>query len=1134
MTALFQTVLDMSLTASVVIAAVLLVRLLLRRAPKKISYALWTAAGFRLLCPVSFRSVFSLFRIVPKEVTSLAPVTSPSPAAPAVPVSPVVPPVTEFSVPVTQAASDSVRAAQEAVREAVLSSSASLGEDLVLPAAESVGITASASVPAAEPAADLWEAFLRIGSVLWICGAALLVLWAIVSFVRLARRMRTATLLEEGVYQAEGIRSPFLMGLFRPRIYVPYGLEPDTLGYVLCHERIHLRRGDNLWKALGFLALTVHWFNPLVWLAFRLMTRDMEMSCDERVLTENAHVSRAYSMSLLSFATGRRFPAPTPLAFGEGDVKRRIRNVLRWKKPRLRVTVLSALVCLAVVAACSANPKEETFEADMGLDGGPASASEVTAKDAADPSEPPSGYEYEYQGKKTVEDADPEACALAEKRRKTLESLAGQLTEEFSADTLFANGRLSAAGTLQVRLGELGSLYSDLAGTSAGDCYAEGVGAYGGVSAKAVAGSSRIEWTFGRTCRVVLNTPPIWKTCVRAATSHEDDTLTLSFYGPSWNPMGFWHSEEIRLFTLLLVPAESADDEPTVEDAEWLATLETAQNGIYKLYVRADNTPPAGDYADRAEEWSLLRDEILGILSTIRTSYRNVTITARNEKIFSPSDAALANILAVRKRNDLAMLDKFDRWAADLEEAAERIFADPSLAALEWQDPPFDELLSRNGYGFWPYEFRTPDADAVPEESVAAARESLSALAGETAEDDMALAAEEVWKTVPTADPVREIEQNAVWPTRNFTVDYEQGWAMLGGYGSVYLFGMVFGTPENEPVRAMLDGTVLISDRHEAYGNYVLVDHGGGLTSLYGNLSSDRMAAAGTALKQGDTVGAAARGESLYGLPIGTDSGRGRLFFEVRLNGQVLNPRAVLDDNASDRLGGAEDRFTDGLAQTQPENGDDDFETLLTEIDRTESRIRQLEERVRSFGEIVEELENGIVPFEGMSREEAEESAASYRGLLTEMEEKTAEAKRLYVELNAFRESAERGELTKQQRALALHQSKTAAQYAEETLDSYASAVQLAEGMLSAMRVERIRQLEAEEVRQWMEEQSFVHALMQAQAEINRLRAENEEQRRLEEEQEVQRRIEEAREREEQDCWAWEWTWELEEQERWA
>ena len=184
--------------------------------------------------------------------------------------------------------------------------------------------------------------------------------------------------------------------------------------------------------------------------------------------------------------------------------------------------------------------------------------------------------------------------------------------------------------------------------------------------------------------------------------------------------------------------------------------------------------------------------------------------------------------------------------------------------------------------------------------------------------------------------------------------------------------------------------------------------------------------------------------------------------------------------------------------------------------------------RFKGMSETMAELLLPDAMANGMSREEAEESAASYRGLLNEMEEKTAEAKRLYVELNAFRESAERGELTKQQRALALHQSKTAARYAEETLDSYASAVQSAEGMLSAMRVERIRQLEAEEVRQWMEEQSFVHVLMQAQAEINRLRAEQEEQRRLEEEQEEQRRIEEEREREEQECWAWEWTCERE------
>ena len=955
MTALFQTVLEMSLTASVVIAAVLLVRLLLRRAPKKVSYALWSAVGFRLLCPVSFRSVFSLFRILPKGVTELAPdpvsvqpgtgtaqaALPPLPAAPAGG-------IPELAVP-------SDPAAAQAVREAVLDplsgriqaglpELARGAEELALPPAESVG---SALTPSA-PAVDLWDAFLRIGSVLWIAGVLLILVWALVSYVRLARRMRTAELLEHGVYSVEGIRSPFLMGFVRPKIYVPRGLEPDTLGYVLCHERIHLRRGDPFWKALGFFALTVHWFNPLVWLSFRLMTRDMEMSCDERVLAENAHVSRAYSLSLLSFATGRRFPAPTPLAFGEGDVKRRIRNVLNWKKPRLWVTVLSALVCLAVVAACSANPKEETFEADLGRDGGTAAEEEVTQPLAEEPERPdgpadperPDGSEDSPEAPasaldsddgepRTVMDASPEIVARAAETRETLESMNLELGQRLSAETLAANGRLSAAGTLQARLLELDSLYYDFAGLRTGSYYAESVGPYGGVTFKAEADSSLVEWTFGRTCRIVLNTPSIWQTCVRPTTSHEGDILTLSFYGPNWNPTGIWRSEEIRLFTLLLVPVESADDEPVVEDAEWLATLETARNGFYKLYVRADDTPPAGDFAAHAEEWRLLREEIPGILSTLRAPYGNVTITARNEKVFSPDDAALANILAVRKQNDLFMLDKLDNWAAKLEEAAERIFSDPSLAALNWQEPPFDELLARNDYGFWPYEFTTPDADAIPEESLAEARESLSALSEETREDDTVLAVEEIWDAVPKADPTptAPVEKNALWPARNRIVNYEQGWNLIG-HEMVYLLGMILSTPENEPIRAMLDGVVLISAHHPAYGNYVLVDHGGGLASLYGGLSSDGMAAAGTVLKQGDTVGLAAQEDELLDLSFVFGSGRGRVVFEVRRDGQVLNPRDILDDSLTYRFDNAEDwawvedwpwAFTDSLMRTQAE-----------------------------------------------------------------------------------------------------------------------------------------------------------------------------------------------------------------------
>ena len=178
---------------------------------------------------------------------------------------------------------------------------------------------------------------------------------------------------------------------------MPAGLEPDTLRYVLCHERIHLKRGDNFWKTLAFAALCVHWFNPLVWLAFRLMTRDMEMSCDERVLAENGKITRAYSMSLLSFAAGKRFPAPSPLGFGEGDVKKRIRNILSWKKPRIWVTALSALVCLAVVAACTADPKdprEQTFEAETEINGGTTAETAVTEEsepEKTDSDEPVSG-----------------------------------------------------------------------------------------------------------------------------------------------------------------------------------------------------------------------------------------------------------------------------------------------------------------------------------------------------------------------------------------------------------------------------------------------------------------------------------------------------------------------------------------------------------------------------------------------------------------------------------------------------------------------------------------------------------------------------------------------------------------------
>ena len=320
MDTLFAMILNMSAAASLVILAVLLARALLARAPRKFSYLLWAVVGFRLCCPVSFQSVFSLFRLVPVSSAKVGPsgtsalyYQAPAPAAPALP-------------PVSDAAA------------------------LPLP-------QAPAPIPpapvVAESAQFPWQTVLML---LWVAGVVGMLLYAAVGELRLRHSLATATRLRGDVFQAEQIRSPFILGLVRPRIYVPYGLDGQTLSYVLAHERFHLRHGDHLVRRFAFLLLALHWFNPLCWLAFYLMGKDMELRCDEGVLKKNTLDPAQYSRVLLSFATNRRFSAAAPLAFGETGVKTRIVNVLRWKKPRRAITVAALLVTALVVAACAANP----------------------------------------------------------------------------------------------------------------------------------------------------------------------------------------------------------------------------------------------------------------------------------------------------------------------------------------------------------------------------------------------------------------------------------------------------------------------------------------------------------------------------------------------------------------------------------------------------------------------------------------------------------------------------------------------------------------------------------------------------------------------------------------------------------
>jgi len=319
---LLPTILNMTLTASVVILFVLAARLALKKAPKVFSYALWAVVLFRLLCPVSITTDFSLLGLFDTPAVENTQHTT---AVEYIPYDIVHTQDLEVQLPVPPAIN-------EAVNEVLPQEHAALG-------------------------ADPLEGEFAIGSMIWLLGIGSMVIYGTVSYILLRRKLIGAVLLRDNIYLADGIGSPFVMGIIRPKIYLPSALSEQEQEYIILHEQHHIRRGDHIIKALAFIALCIHWFNPLVWVAFVMSSKDMEMSCDEAVVKKLGVGIRAdYSASLLSLATGRRIIAGTPLAFGEGDTKSRIKNMLNWKKPKAWIIVVAAVICLAVVAACASNP----------------------------------------------------------------------------------------------------------------------------------------------------------------------------------------------------------------------------------------------------------------------------------------------------------------------------------------------------------------------------------------------------------------------------------------------------------------------------------------------------------------------------------------------------------------------------------------------------------------------------------------------------------------------------------------------------------------------------------------------------------------------------------------------------------
>ena len=311
MTAIFERVLNMSLTGSIVIAVVLLARLLLRRAPKIYSYMLWAVVLFRLLCPISLSAGLSVLKPLPVTTSQgLSTVTYR-------PVEPVIPASGEIG--------------QEDARQEP---------------AETV--KAKTGAQAMTLAAAVW---LTVGGALAVC--------SLVQYIVLRRKLREAVPYRGEILLSDKIRTPFVMGVLSPKIYLPWDTPQEERRFIIAHERQHIHRRDPLWKLLGYLALCVHWFNPLVWLAFFLGGKDMEMSCDEAVLNRLGEDIRAdYSQALLRLATHKRLIAGMPLAFGEGETKGRVRNMARWRRPKVWVSGICAVLCLVVLSVCALNPQK--------------------------------------------------------------------------------------------------------------------------------------------------------------------------------------------------------------------------------------------------------------------------------------------------------------------------------------------------------------------------------------------------------------------------------------------------------------------------------------------------------------------------------------------------------------------------------------------------------------------------------------------------------------------------------------------------------------------------------------------------------------------------------------------------------
>ena len=315
MSDLFLKIVNMSISASWLVVAVLILRLVLKKAPKWVNVLLWGIVAVRLICPFSFESALSL---IPSAET--------------------------FPEKIISGPSFDVQTGITPIDNRI---NDYLGDRYF------EGVT----VPT-----NNGNNVMTILTIVWIIGILLLATYTVISYWRLHREIDTAVRYKDNIFQSENVSSPFVLGIINPRIYLPFSMNEQDMEHVVAHEQAHIRRKDHWWKPLGFLLLTIHWFNPLMWLAYVLLCRDIELACDEKVIKGLSNEQRAdYTQALVACSVNRRMIAACPLAFGEVGVKERVKSVMNYKKPAFWVIILAVIACVIVAVCFLTNPKQDCY-----------------------------------------------------------------------------------------------------------------------------------------------------------------------------------------------------------------------------------------------------------------------------------------------------------------------------------------------------------------------------------------------------------------------------------------------------------------------------------------------------------------------------------------------------------------------------------------------------------------------------------------------------------------------------------------------------------------------------------------------------------------------------------------------------